>query len=162
MPDRGRRALLFGRRAAAPALRPPGSLAEIAFLDACTACSACIAACPEQVLVVGAGRHPEFDPRRGECTFCGACADACVPGAIRRAGPAWDLVATPGEACMPRRGVVCSSCRDACPTQAIRFPLRARIPLPEIDAEACTGCGACVSVCPADAIALQRGAKETA
>lgn len=162
VPDRGRRALLFGRGAAAPALRPPWSLAEAAFLDACTACDACVEACPENVLTVAGGRHPVFDPHRGECTFCGACVEACASGALRRSGPAWDLAAVASDACMPRKGVVCSSCRDACPTQAIRFPVRSRLPLPEIDPDACTGCGACVPVCPVGAIALQAGARETA
>jgi ferredoxin-type protein NapF len=63
---------------------------------------------------------------------------------------------------MPRNGVVCSSCRDACPAQAIHFPILSRLPLPEVDAEACTGCGACVSVCPVGAIALQARTQETA
>jgi ferredoxin-type protein NapF len=162
VPDRGRRALLFGRRAAKPAIRPPWALAEAAFLDACTACGACVEACPENVLAIAGGGHPVFDPTRGECTFCGACARACASGAIGSSGSAWDLAAAVGDACMPRNGVVCSSCRDACPAQAIHFPILSRLPLPEVDAEACTGCGACVSVCPVGAIALQARTQETA
>jgi ferredoxin-type protein NapF len=57
--------------------------------------------------------------------------------------------------CLPRRGVACMSCRDACPAEAIRFRPRAGGPfLPEIDAHACSGCGDCVRSCPADALAM--------
>lgn len=57
--------------------------------------------------------------------------------------------------CLPRRGIACMSCRDNCPEDAIRFRPRAGGPfLPDIDAEACSGCGECVGACPVDAITL--------
>jgi ferredoxin len=67
--------------------------------------------------------------------------------------PLHDL--TIGAGCLARRGVVCQSCGDLCPEAAISF--RPRIggpPLPSIDHDLCTGCGDCVSACPADAIAI--------
>lgn len=162
-PDLKRRALLLGGRSAARPLRPPWAPDEADFLDACTACGACIERCPERVLVRGAGGLPVFDPRLGECTFCGECAQACTPRVLDRARvAAWRLVASPGDACLPRHGVVCSSCRDACPEQALRFPLQARVPLPAVDAGRCTGCGACVAVCPTGAMTLQRREREPA
>jgi len=163
-PDASRRALLFGRRAATAPLRPPWALDENDFLDACTACGACVERCPERVIVRGAGGRPVFDPRLGECTFCGECERACTPRALDRSASdePWTLKALAGEACLPRHGVVCSSCRDACPERAIAFPLTARVPLPAIDNARCTGCGACVSVCPTQAIALSARATETA
>ena len=156
-PDPSRRALFFGRRAAEPALRPPWALAEPEFLDACTGCGACIERCPEQVLTRGTAGYPVFDPRLGECTFCGACEQACRPRALDRtvAIPPWSQLAVVGDACLPRHGVVCSSCRDACPERAIRFPLSTAVPVPAIDVECCTGCGACVGVCPVAAISIR-------
>jgi ferredoxin-type protein NapF len=118
-PDPSRRALLFGRAAAVPSLRPPWALDESAFLEACTSCGACVERCAERLLVRV-------------------------------------------DTCLPRRGVVCSSCRDACPERAIAFPLTSRIPVPVVDADRCSGCGACVAICPAGATSLQSTPREIA
>ncbi|HEY5849241.1 MAG TPA: ferredoxin-type protein NapF [Lysobacter sp.] len=163
-PDRSRRALLLGRQAARVPLRPPWALTEADFLAACTGCGACIERCPERVLVRGAGGYAVFDPRLGECTFCGDCADACTPRALDRAAAdaPWHTVAVAGDSCLTRHGVVCSSCRDACPERAIAFPLSTSVPTPLIDAARCTGCGACVSVCPVAAIDVRAAHLEEA
>lgn len=161
-PDASRRALLRGRTSPAPVLRPPWALGEAAFLEACTVCRACIERCPEQVLVRGAGGYPEFDPRRGECTFCGDCADACAPHALDREAvqAPWTWVARVGADCLARHGIVCSSCRDHCPERAIVFRAVTGVATPDIDSTRCTGCGACVGVCPAAAIELRAPARE--
>lgn len=152
-----RRALLFGRRAAAPPaiLRPPWARPEPAFAAACTRCDACVRQCPPQVLVRDADGLPRFDPQAGECTFCGACAAACAHDAFAPAlDPPWTLVARVADACLPAHGVVCSSCREACPASAIRVPPGAR-GAASVDADRCTGCGACVGTCPVEALSLQ-------
>jgi ferredoxin-type protein NapF len=59
------------------------------------------------------------------------------------------------DACLARIGVVCEACGDACPECAIRFALRrGGPPLPSLDQDRCTGCGACVPICPVGAISL--------
>ena len=158
-----RRALLFGRsRVEATALRPPWAVAGPAFAAACSRCDDCIQACPEAVLVRGSDGLPRFDALAGECTFCAACVDACGTGALDASlSPPWQLRAQVGEACLPGHGVVCSSCREICPESAIRIPPGAR-GAAHIDPAACTGCGACVAICPGDAITLSHSPLELA
>ncbi|WP_386070407.1 ferredoxin-type protein NapF [Tahibacter sp. UC22_41] len=152
-----RRALLFGRSEAAPAprpFRPPWARPEPEFTAACTRCDACIRQCPQHVLVRGADGLPRFDPRAGECTFCGNCVSACTQGAFDRSrDPPWSLLAQVADTCLSALSIVCTSCRETCPTSAIRIPPAAR-GAASVDASRCTGCGACVSVCPVDAISL--------
>ena len=74
------------------------------------------------------------------------------------AGAGAGRVVAVSDACLARAGVVCQTCGDACPERAIRFPLRrGGPPLPTTDEDRCTGCGACVPVCPAGALALAKG-----
>ncbi|HRQ65145.1 MAG TPA: ferredoxin-type protein NapF [Xanthomonadaceae bacterium] len=155
-PDLSRRALLRGHHGSVvPPGRPPWALAEAGFSEACTRCGDCLAACPEGILVAGDGGFPEVDFRRGACTFCGDCVKACASGALSAAiSPAWALRARVDHTCLARRGVHCQSCRDACEPEAIRFAYLGSVPVPEVDLDACSGCGACVAACPADAIAV--------
>lgn len=153
--DPGRRNVLRGRLPATPPpLRPPAALPESTFTDACTSCGACVDACPENIVVAGSGGYPEIDFTRGECTFCGQCIDACEPQALQQNQPVTlDVNVTIGDHCLARKNVVCQACGDACEVQAIRFPPRlGAVATPVIDNESCTGCGACVAVCPENAV----------
>ena len=138
-------------------LRPPWSHAAEAFDAACTRCGACVDACPTHVLKI-AGGSVRVDYADGECTFCGACVEACPEPAFDVAAHdegarAWSVVARVDATCLARLGVACQSCGDACAAHAIRFRPRAgSTPEPRVDGTLCSGCGACVSVCPSSAI----------
>lgn len=155
--DVSRRGFFRGRPRAKAEIRPPWALPAGQFGDRCTRCNDCLGACPEHILVVSDGGFPAVHFTRGGCTFCGACVDACKPQALRRAQDQapWSLTAVIGPACLPRHGVECRSCGDFCDARAIRFaPRIGGSPLPEIDRERCTGCGACVAPCPVTAITM--------
>ena len=67
----------------------------------------------------------------------------------------WSIRARIGSACLAVQGVLCRLCEEPCEETAIRFrPALGGYALPEIDGEACSGCGACVSACPAQAIEM--------
>lgn len=157
MVDHSRRAFFRGRPRPRVEKRPPWALPENDFIERCTRCDACLAACPTHILIAGDGGYPTVDFAAGECTFCGDCVAACQPKALHRAEeqPAWSYKAIIGEGCLPHQGVECRVCGDFCDTRAIRFlPRLGGSPLPEIDPEKCTGCGACVAPCPTAAITI--------
>lgn len=138
-------------------MRPPWALPEGEFVERCTRCGDCVKACPTHILVVGDGGFPTVDFREGECTFCGDCVTACQPKALVRVpeAAAWPYKATIGEDCLPRQGVECRVCGDFCEARAIRFtPRLGGSPLPDIDPDHCTGCGACVAPCPTVAVRI--------
>lgn len=49
--------------------------------DACIGCSACISACPANVLELVEGKAKVANPKA--CTSCGACVSACPVEAIK-------------------------------------------------------------------------------
>ncbi len=143
-----------------PVIRPPWAIAESAFVDYCSRCEDCLRACPEGILIRGRGGYPEVDFRRGECTFCHACAEACRPGVIadQAQRQAWSLAPyIDPAACLAWQGVVCLTCQEQCEAAAI--VLRSQpggVMRPVVEPAACTGCGACVRPCPGQAIGLRR------
>lgn len=153
--DLGRRSFLTGRYRAAPdSIRPPWSR-EASVAAACTGCGACVPACPQHIIALGPDGRPSLSFAAAECSFCGACAEACPEPVFDRTEAAFEHVALIGAACFAGRGIVCQSCGDACPETAIRFRPRLGGPAPpEVSAERCSGCGACVATCPASAVSM--------
>ena len=142
-------------------VRPPWALGEAEFLENCTRCAACVDICPTHLLIKGSGGFPEadFTPGRAPegCTFCGECLSVCRDGALTKieGQSPWTLLAVFGASCLAARNVVCRTCGEACEMRAISFPPRlGGVSLPQLSADAYTGCGACLADCPTQAIRL--------
>ena len=170
--DLNRRAFLRGKspRVGLNSIRPPWAIDASLFAEKCTRCDECIKVCPEKIISRGDGGYPEIDFHQGEgeCTFCAKCADACESDAfiispddkagnlaIKSLTP-WDLQINFDTKCLSLNAVVCRTCADNCDEQAISFQLKLKgVSEPQLTQESCTGCGACVSVCPVRAIEIK-------
>lgn len=150
-----RRQLLTGRIAKpAPEFRPPWAVE--ARLDAlCTRCGDCARACGEGIIDMSGGL-PRIRFGGRECTFCGDCASACTVGVFADGTERpWPVTVELGADCLLHAGIACRVCTDACDTAALRFDLRVRpVGAITINAEACTGCAACLPSCPTASLTL--------
>ncbi|MBQ9453615.1 MAG: 4Fe-4S dicluster domain-containing protein [Desulfovibrio sp.] len=135
--------------------RPPGAITEPDFLARCQRCMRCVDACQPAALSVA---H-FFDGIRNvgtpvllidKCIQCMDCVRACPSGALSkvsktelRMGVAVIDEATCVTYLKKRR---CKTCVDACREfKAITLKDRR---YPVVNAEKCTGCGACLRRCP--------------
>jgi ferredoxin len=148
-------------------IRPPGSIPEADFLNACLRCGKCMKVCPTNGLqpsVLEAGVNglwtPHLVPRLGGCEKnCNLCGQVCPTGAIRKLPLEEKIFATMGTAVIDRarciaweQDKVCLICDEACPFNAIsslnETVLGVTILRPFIDERICTGCGLCEAKCP--------------
>jgi len=139
-------------------LRPPWAIDESLFTEICTNCGECISHCPTHIIKAARANFPVVDFSSAECLFCEECLDVCKPQALLKSDhkQPWALKATiDNTTCLAHQGVECRSCYDPCETRAIMMPPRlGGISIPIISKYNCTGCGACVSVCPVDAVTI--------
>lgn len=165
MIDKSKRNLLRGRlhpssnrKNSPPPLYPPWALPAPGFVDICTRCNECLTHCPEQIIVEGDGGFPEIHFQKGECTFCEKCVEVCDSGALLKTTPEqqpWVIVAHIKDTCLAFHNVTCSRCADECESRSIKLNYSVHgISIPEVNNDNCTGCGACVGVCPVSAIAV--------
>lgn len=152
--DYAKRSFLRARISKELPLRPPYNAGEQQFIEQCTRCNECVDVCETKIIEIGSGGFPRVNFADDECTFCGKCSDVCESNALdTTANQAFSTDITVTNQCLAQNEVYCQSCRDACDELAIKFDFFSeRIPKPQIDLEACNSCGACVSICPPNAI----------
>ncbi|WPD22107.1 MAG: ferredoxin-type protein NapF [Candidatus Electrothrix scaldis] len=139
-------------------LPPPWSASEQEFRDLCKSCGACAAACERNLIVLEEDGLPFMDFSKGFCNFCGDCARTCPSGALHFSDeqPRRKLHVTINTHCLTRKKVLCQLCQEQCEQEAIVFLREGQgEQLPQILADQCVGCGACVAGCPVQAISLQ-------
>jgi ferredoxin-type protein NapF len=149
-------------------IRPPGALPGEQFKTACLRCGNCGKACPTGIIRSG------FDPSDGiglltprvefdtgyclpACTLCGS---VCSSGALRKFTEADKKKLFMGTAGIERDGCLlsehkeCDLCRRYCDYDAvvIRRSDGGLSAWPDIIADRCVGCGACMVVCPVSVI----------
>ncbi len=139
-------------------LRPPWAIAESLFTEICTGCGDCISHCPTHIIQLARANFPVINFSFGECLFCEQCVDACQSHALLKntQDAVWNVKASINDkACLTYQGVTCRSCFDPCEARAIQMPPQlGGISTPVLNPNICTGCGACFSVCPVQAISM--------
>lgn len=121
-------------------------------LERCQTCDApCVEACSPAIIK----RHPDdhllanlpyLNFSESGCTFCGDCVTACPMNLDNSTMPAkLGRVQLDKQTCLAWNDVFCMSCRGHCDHDALSFDQQRRM---QLDQEACTGCGRCLSVCP--------------
>ncbi|HPC99376.1 MAG TPA: 4Fe-4S binding protein [Bacteroidales bacterium] len=143
---------------------PPGSVGISNFTSRCTACSLCVSACPNNVLVPSFKQYgitgimqPYMDYHRGFCAYeCIRCLEICPAGALMPLLPEAKKLTQIGKAVFIRdncivetEGTACGACAESCPTKAVHMiPFKGNLTIPETTDDICIGCGHCEYACP--------------
>jgi ferredoxin len=143
---------------------PPGGVSIEDFNLDCTACSLCISACPNGVLVpallqygVAGMMQPVMDYHKSFCTYnCTRCTEICPTNALHPLVLEAKKLTQLGKSnfikdnCIVKtEKTACGACSEACPTKAVyMIPYEGNLVIPETNQDICIGCGHCEYACP--------------
>ena len=148
-------------------IMPPGARNLAAFKDNCTACHACVAACPNNIIKPASFEYgidgimlPTLKYDRKYCSYeCNICSQTCPHGALEHISLKEKqktqialAVYDPSTRVIIQDGVNCGACSRSCPAGAIEMKENPVVPgqfLPSVNSSLCIGCGACEYACPA-------------
>lgn len=151
------------------AVTPPGRLSRDAFMERCTGCGVCVAACPAGIIRPAVKElklrnmlHVTLDFDRGACRYdCVKCTEVCPTGALEPLSVASKHIIPIGKGrLLPENcidyysGEICGECARRCPTKAISMLPAGQTPagrprrLPSLKFDDCIGCGECAYTCP--------------
>ena len=143
---------------------PPGGVSIDHFTRFCTACSLCVGACPNKVIIpsikeygIAGIMQPRMDYHKGFCNYeCIRCIEVCPSGALLPLVLEAKKLTQIGKVNFIKENCIvetektdCGACSEHCPTKAVQMvPYIGNLVIPEINNEICVGCGACEYACP--------------
>ncbi|MEN6619312.1 MAG: 4Fe-4S binding protein [Rikenellaceae bacterium] len=150
-------------------IAPPGAQSIEHLKKNCTACHACIAACPNSIISPAVGEYgldgillPVLSYKSQFCGYeCNICTQVCPNGALLPITLENKKLCQIGKANFTLKNCIvytdrtdCGACDEHCPTKAITMvPYRDYgLYIPKLNKDICIGCGGCEYVCPASPV----------
>lgn len=147
-------------------IAPPGAVSIKHLKQNCTACHACVAACPNNIIKPATNEYgidgillPVLSFKHHFCSYeCNICSQVCPNNALQPLEVKDKQLTQIGitqfylEKCIVHTdGTDCGACDEHCPTKAITMvPYgESGLYIPNLEPELCIGCGACEYICPA-------------
>ncbi len=137
-------------------IRPPGAMAEEAFLATCLRCGQCAQICPHKSIeILGAeagvsiGTPAITNPRKAPCYLCMDCIKVCPSRALvdtAKEDVRMGLAQIDRERCLTWQKDECKVCYVSCPFIGTAMVLEDYLKT-VIKSDKCTGCGICQHVC---------------
>lgn len=143
---------------------PYGAISIEHFNSYCTACSLCVSACPERVIIPSFTEYglagmlqPRMDYHKSFCNYdCVRCTEVCPSGALLPLSVEAKKLTQIGKVTFIKENCIvetektdCGACSEHCPTKAVYMvPYEGSLVIPEVNNKICVGCGACEYACP--------------